>query len=184
MCGSADARLYTHFKTIRQQTFDDSPTVSNSCLELMIVKGKCGDFVQWFNVFCLPLGSTIQLMFSHVLPCQRTTQQRVHHFSPNVQKFYVGSRFCFFPNNFYIRPRAKTRIGVSDDAHTVIPNLKHSPIHVPTELFQIVFPQQASKCVTKKDFFQKEQPDVQILISANCVVVDLPDTLCWRRTRQ
>ena len=41
---------------------------------------------------------------------------------------------------FFRHPRTQTRIQLADDAQISTPSLVLSPIHLPTELFQVVFP--------------------------------------------
>ena len=52
-----------------------------------------------------------------------------------LSTFHIGSRFCFFPANFYVIHNTQIRIILSHDEQRDIPNLEFSPIHVFNRIF-------------------------------------------------
>ena len=71
VCRSKNVRSANSW-TIWEQTFDNSPTVSNSSFLKLWSSKQSYNFVQLLS-FCLPTRNSFQHIFAHVLPCRRTT---------------------------------------------------------------------------------------------------------------
>ena len=82
-----------HFKTICEQTSDNSPSDSrSSCLKCLSSKQGCETLQSCFLFFCLPMRSIAQRIFEHVLPCRRTPLLFLREVSAILVIFCCSSR--------------------------------------------------------------------------------------------
>ena len=175
---------HRHLRTIREHTFDNSPTDPNSSLNCWSSRHGVLTLYSCLVVLFASSQSTLtELKVVFLLLLQRSWIQTYFCYCPQygslrstsfTSTFHIGSMFCFFPASFMSSTYTWKNHPFSRCTKKTFPIGKPTPNRVLIGFSQIAFPIIVLPKDDHTDFAQEERLDLPYwtMIWAICVVVD------------